>query len=163
MNQTHHKVVVPQKSLRKEVMPIPQCGYHNVELLISNKKKGNTMKNLEKKVAKLMEQVKTLNSEIEEKDGIILDLQVRLEKSQNGSGRKSQVLDLLREFNSISILEIANNLNISTKNVSSQLTYLRSDGHQIFTDPKGRKVLVEKKEEPVKEEVPAEEEVTTTE
>ena len=58
-------------------------------------------------------------------------------------GRKSQVLALLKEYNSISILEIANKLSISTKNVSSQLTYLRSDGYKIFTDHNGRKLLVD--------------------
>ncbi|GAH12822.1 unnamed protein product, partial [marine sediment metagenome] len=36
-------------------------------------------------------------------------------------------------------------LDISTKNVSSQLTYLRIDGHQVFTDPNGKKVLIETK------------------
>ena len=58
-------------------------------------------------------------------------------------GRKSQVLALLKEYDSISILEIANKLSISTKNVSSQLTYLRSDGYKIFTDHNGRKLLVD--------------------
>jgi biotin operon repressor len=78
-------------------------------------------------------------------EAIILDLQLRLENNSNG--RKSQVLELLRSSGSISILQIAKELNISTKNVSSQLTYLRTDGYQIFTDPKGRKVLVEAKED----------------
>jgi len=58
-------------------------------------------------------------------------------------GRKSQVLELLKEYDSISILEISNKLSISTKNVSSQLTYLRSDGYKIFTDHNGRKLLVD--------------------
>ena len=80
---------------------------------------------------------------VENQEAIILDLQLRLENNSNG--RKSQVLELLRSSGSISILEIAKKLDISTKNVSSQLTYLRTDGYQIFTDPKGRKVLVETK------------------
>ena len=79
---------------------------------------------------------------LEEREMIILDLQVKLEASKNNEGRKTQVLDLLKENGSMSILEIASKLNISTKNVSSQLTYLRTDGYQIFTDPKGRKVLM---------------------
>ena len=87
-----------------------------------------------------------LIDEIENRDSTILDLQVRLEKSKNGEGRKSQVLELLREKGSLSILDISEELGISTKNVSSQLTYLRTDGYQIFTDPKGRKVLMEKEE-----------------
>ena len=79
---------------------------------------------------------------VEEQEQIILDLQVKLESSKNNDGRKTQVLDLLKTNGSMSILEIAKELNISTKNVSSQLTYLRTDGYQIFTDPKGRKVLM---------------------
>ena len=83
-----------------------------------------------------------LLKKVEEQEQIILDLQVKLEASKNNDGRKTQVLDLLKTNGSMSILEIAKELNISTKNVSSQLTYLRTDGYQIFTDPKGRKVLM---------------------
>jgi len=71
------------------------------------------------------------------------ELMSRLEIAMSSKdGRKSQVLALLEEHEAISILSIANNLNISTKNVSSQLTYLRSDGHKIFTDHNGLKVLM---------------------
>ena len=84
---------------------------------------------------------------IENQQQQILDLQVKLENSTNGSGRKAQVLELLRKHKTISILDISNELTISTKNVSSQLTYLRSDGYAIFTDPNGRKMLVEEKKE----------------
>ena len=83
-----------------------------------------------------------LLKELEDRDQLILDLQVKLENSKNSSGRKTQVLELLRNSESLSILDIAAKLNISAKNVSSQLTYLRTDGYQIFTDPKGRKVLM---------------------
>ncbi len=66
-----------------------------------------------------------------------------LKKTQKrSSGRKDQVLSLLKDYESISILQISEMLSISTKNVSSQLTYLRSDGHKIFTDENGRKVLM---------------------
>lgn len=96
---------------------------------------------------------KELIQEIENLQGTVLDLQTKIAKTKTGDGRKSQVLDLLRKSGSISILEIADKLKISAKNVSSQLTYLRTDGFQIFTDPKGRKVLVETKkiETPVEE------------
>ena len=90
-----------------------------------------------------------LIEELENQEGIILDLQIKLENSRNGEGRKSQILELLRSQGSLSILEIANKLDISTKNVSSQLTYLRTDGYPIFTDPNGRKVLFEIKEKDV--------------
>ena len=80
---------------------------------------------------------------IENQEQIILDLQVQLENSRNSSGRKSQVLELLKENSSISILDISKKLSISTKNVSSQLTYLRTDGYKIFTDNHGKKVLMD--------------------
>ena len=80
---------------------------------------------------------------IDNQEQIILDLQVQLENARNSSGRKSQVLELLREFDAISILDIAKKLSISTKNVSSQLTYLRTDGYKIFTDNHGKKVLMD--------------------
>ena len=73
---------------------------------------------------------------------IILDLQVRLESSKNGQNRKSQVLEILRTHSSISIVDIAKKLGISAKNVSSQLTYLRTDGYKVFTDNHGKKVLM---------------------
>jgi len=80
---------------------------------------------------------------VEDQEQIILDLQIQLENARNSSGRKSQVLELLKEYSSISILEIAKKLSISTKNVSSQLTYLRTDGYKIFTDNHGKKVLMD--------------------
>ena len=90
---------------------------------------------------------KELIEELENQNQIILDLQVKLQNSKSSDGRKSQVLELLREHGNLSILDISNKLKISTKNVSSQLTYLRTDGYAIFTDPRGRKVLMEKKTE----------------
>ncbi len=87
--------------------------------------------------------IEELLKEIDDQKETIIDLQLQLEKSKNNSGRKSQVLELLRNNKSISILDISNELSISTKNVSSQLTYLRSDGYQIYTDPNGRKLLQE--------------------
>lgn len=87
--------------------------------------------------------IKHLNEEIDRLNAIIVDLRLQLSKAKDTSGRKDQVLKLLRDNEAISILDIAESLNISTKNVSSQLTYLRSDGHKIYTDHNGRKVLIE--------------------
>lgn len=57
-------------------------------------------------------------------------------------GRKQQVLSILQEATRpMSIAQIASELKISTKNVSSQLTYLKSDGHSIISDSNGKKVL----------------------
>jgi len=69
------------------------------------------------------------------------ELQEQLSMTSKDS-RKSQVLDLLKEHPAISILDIAKKLGISTKNVSSQLTYLRTEGFKIYTDHLGRKILV---------------------
>jgi biotin operon repressor len=108
---------------------------------INNMKAIKEMNNNE-----LVSEVQRLNEVNDTNEGIILDLIQKLESSSK-DGRKSQVLELLRKHSSISILELAESLNISTKNVSSQLTYLRSDGYQIFTDPKGRKCLFEAKKD----------------
>lgn len=72
---------------------------------------------------------------------IIEDLKKQLESKSNG--RKKQVLDLIRSEQPINIIAIAERLNISTKNVSSQLTYLRQEGINICTDTNGKKFIVE--------------------
>jgi biotin operon repressor len=56
-------------------------------------------------------------------------------------GRKKQVYDLLKAEGPLTIKDLAKKLKISTKNVSSQLTYLRSDGINIFTDNNGKKFI----------------------
>ena len=80
---------------------------------------------------------------LKKQDEIIIQLQEQLMYNTK-PGRKSEVLGLLKKHTSISIIDIAKKLNISTKNVSSQLTYLRSDGYKIFTDNNGRKILIDK-------------------
>ena len=90
----------------------------------------------------LQVEIQTLNETQLTLETHIIDLQMKLESSSK-DGRKSQVLELLRKHETISILEISRTLNISTKNVSSQLTYLRSDNYKIFTDHRGRKMLIE--------------------
>ena len=69
---------------------------------------------------------------------------------ERGPGRKDDVLAIL-QAGPASILEIAEKLNINSKNVSSQLSYLRKDGYIIHTDEKSRKYLAAA--EPVKSEV----------
>ena len=64
-------------------------------------------------------------------------------KLNSKDGRKSQVLDILINQGPVSIIKIAEQLNISTKNVSSQLTYLRSDNVKICTDHRGFKFIIE--------------------
>ena len=75
---------------------------------------------------------------VKELEQIILNL-------QNKKGRKFEVLELLKTNTSISIVEISERLGISTKNVSSQLTYLREEGYNVCTNSQGRKFLVEEK------------------
>ena len=106
--------------------------------------KGNqTMKEIkDMNRDELIEQIQSLNDQLDHKDNLILELQEQL-KSASKDGRKSQVLEILKEHGPINIMSIAQKLNISTKNVSSQLTYLRSDGYRIFTDDNGKKFLVE--------------------
>jgi biotin operon repressor len=91
-----------------------------------------------------MNEIQELKEAHEASVSLIAELQSKLEATSK-DGRKSQVLELLRKHETISILEMSKLLGISTKNVSSQLTYLRSDGYAIFTDPNGRKMLVESK------------------
>lgn len=66
-----------------------------------------------------------------------IELEAELDKLKNQInsrpvGRKQQVLDLLRAGET-SIDSIAETIGINNKNVSSQLTYLRKDGHRIYT------------------------------
>lgn len=63
-----------------------------------------------------------------------------------GSERKSQVLELLKERGPISIKGMATVLNTTTRNVSSVLTGLRNNGYVIHTDGIGQKYLVEEPE-----------------
>jgi DNA-binding transcriptional ArsR family regulator len=57
------------------------------------------------------------------------------------TGRKEQVLKILKSAGHISVSAIATRIGISQRNVSSQMTYLRKDGHAIATDSLGRKFL----------------------
>lgn len=71
----------------------------------------------------LLELIETLVGKVE-------DLTLKLETK--GTGRKEAVLNLLREgYNNID--SIAEAIGINNKNVSSQLTYLRKEGHVILS------------------------------
>lgn len=64
------------------------------------------------------------------------------ERKEQRSNKKFLVLEILNRNHPISILDISNELNISTKNVSSLLCYLRKDGIIIHTNEKGEKYIV---------------------
>ena len=65
------------------------------------------------------------------------------ERKEQRSNKKFVVLEILKRGHPVSILDISNELNISTKNVSSLLCYLRKDGVTIHTNEKGEKYIVE--------------------
>ena len=64
------------------------------------------------------------------------------ERKEQRSNKKFLVLEILKRGHPISILDISNELEISTKNVSSILCYLRKDGITIHTNEKGEKYIV---------------------
>ena len=72
----------------------------------------------------------------------ITELEAQIEKMTKSKevGRKGEVLEIL-QTGRFTIKELSVQLNISDKNVSSQLSYLRKDGWLIGTDSKGRKFL----------------------
>lgn len=63
-------------------------------------------------------------------------------------GKKYMVLEVLSEGPK-SILEIGEALDVSSKNVSSQLCYLKKEGFGIITDESGRKIVTKFKGEDV--------------
>ena len=57
---------------------------------------------------------------------------------KKGSGRKSEVLGIIKREGKVSINDIAKEIGISDRNVSSQLAYLRKDGWNFGKDSKKR-------------------------
>jgi predicted transcriptional regulator len=80
-------------------------------------------------------------TEIQELFEIIENLEIQLNSRKKG--RKQEVYDVLKNEGPLSISAIAKRLNISTKNVSSQLTYLKAENVKIFTDDNGKKFIHE--------------------
>ena len=73
---------------------------------------------------------------------------------RNQTSRKDQVIELLKS-SPMTIKALATELNITAKNISSQLTYIRKDGeYDILTDKGGMKKLVERITEPIVETEP---------
>lgn len=62
-------------------------------------------------------------------------------KMEKGDGRKEQVRQLLEEHGRLSIKEMAELLQTSDKNISSQLSYLRKMGIKIATSCDGKKFI----------------------
>jgi len=79
---------------------------------------------------------------IEELEGTLMCLEERLSRVKPvRTGRKAQVMAVLRDKGHISVADIAALIGISERNISSQLTYLRRSGVSIGTDSKGRKFI----------------------
>ena len=95
--------------------------------------------------SEVIEMVKGFVSEMnsEERKEFLKDLSRELKISFGDDGRKGEVRKLLEDSGEegISILEISERLNISNKNVSSILSYLRKDGIKLMTRSNGRKVI----------------------
>jgi len=56
-------------------------------------------------------------------------------------GRKDEVLAILRRGKHVTVSQIAKEVGISERNVSSQMSYLRKDRWNIATDSRGAKFL----------------------
>ena len=79
-----------------------------------------------------------------EKEEFVKDLFYELGiKERKESNRKKEVLEVLKESgkDGVSIMEIGNRLNMSSKNVSSILSYLRKEGVKIGTRSDGKKFI----------------------
>ncbi len=82
--------------------------------------------------------------------------------NKEGPARKQQAIDLLINKGPLSVLDMASELGITSKNVSSVLTAIRHMGYDIHTNGAGQKYIagipaVTEAEEPPAEEPPAEE------
>ena len=80
----------------------------------------------------------------------VLALNTKSTRGGDSSGRADEVLAVLRE-GPATILEIAEKLAITSKNVSSQLCDLRKKGWVIHTDEQNRKYLQQDTPRPVEE------------
>jgi len=84
----------------------------------------------------------TLQAQVAELENMLVCLEDRLcQVKPIRTGRKKEVMAVLRDKGHISIADIAILVGITERNVSSQLTYLRRGGVSIGTDSKGRKFI----------------------
>ena len=83
--------------------------------------------------------MKLNNDEIKELRSFVKGL--KLERGEEGGGRKEELIDLLNREGRLNIKEIGGKMGISAKNVSSLLMYLKKDGVRICTDCEGRKFI----------------------
>lgn len=91
-----------------------------------------------------------LTKQIEELEEALCYLETKISKTKkHKKSRKEEVREILEEGNRIFVGDIAKRLGITSRNVSSYLTYIRRDlrneglDHEIITDSKGRKYLTQ--------------------
>lgn len=97
------------------------------------------MKKSEENVQAKVSELEELVAQMEE---TLCYLESRLCKARiKLDGRKDQVLAILKKEGHVTVEAIAKRIGINSRNVSSQLTYLRKDGYAIATDSLGRKFI----------------------
>ncbi len=64
---------------------------------------------------------------LNELEEVLCWLELKLSVKKFKIGRKSEVLDILKEGNLVSVGDIAKRIGITSRNVSSQLSYIRND------------------------------------
>lgn len=80
---------------------------------------------------------------IEEYEELICWIECKVSKSKGyKKSRKDEIREIMERGKRIFVGDIAKELNITSRNVSSYLTYLRRDGMEIVTDSKGRKFIM---------------------
>lgn len=89
--------------------------------------------------SQLVEVISDLTNQIE---------QLKSSKKRDGSGQKSLLLMTLAS-GPMSILDIANAMNISAKNVSSLICYLKKAGWSFIVNEEGQRVVTKHNGEPV--------------
>ncbi len=83
-----------------------------------------------------------LKSQVEELECMLVELESRLCTIKvKKEGRKEQVLAILTTEGPVSVDQMAKILNITPRNISSQLSYLRKDGVAIGTNSLGKKFI----------------------
>lgn len=107
---------------------------------------NNNVEGVKMERSEVIEMVKNFveNMENDERKEFLKELSKEIRVSFGDEGRKGEVRKLLEENkDGISIKEIGERLNISNKNVSSLLSYLKKDGLRLGTRSDGRKYIEE--------------------
>lgn len=116
------------------------------EVVEMNNNNNEIMGGVKMERVEIIEMVKNFveNMENDERKEFLKELSKEIRVSFGDEGRKGEVRKLLEENkDGISIKEIGERLNISNKNVSSILSYLKKDGLRLGTRSDGRKYIEE--------------------